>query len=123
MQIFVHDPLEHAAVMFQPEHPQRVGERIPRHDGKILVAPHQRTQPGVFELLDAPDLGDDLAITGKRLLGDGRHRLNVVKRAIGVEHNGFDGHWELMVGMSERGCIQAFERRRTHYGFAERRRP
>ena len=38
------------------------------------------------------DLRDDLAVTGKRLLGNGGYRLNVVKRAIGVEHNGFDCH-------------------------------
>ena len=82
MQIFVHDAFEHAAVVFQREHPERVGERIPRDVGEILIASHQRAQPGVFELLDAPDLRDDLAVAGKRLFGDGRYRLNVVERAI-----------------------------------------
>ena len=88
MDIFVHDALEYRAVVFQPEASQRVGERIPRDDREVLIAPHQRTQPGIFELLDAPDLGDDLAVAGKRFLGDRGHRLNVVQRAIGVEHNG-----------------------------------
>ena len=92
MQIFLHDALEYERVILQPEHLERVGQRLPRNDRKILVAPHQRTQPGIFQLLDAPDLGDDLAVAGKRLLGDGRHRLDVVERPIGVEHNGFDGH-------------------------------
>src|SRR5689334_5056862 len=59
---------------------------------KILIAPHQRAQPGIFQLLDAPDLGNDFAVTGKCLFGDGRHRLDVVERAIGIEHDGFDIH-------------------------------
>src|SRR5882757_6395278 len=92
MQILVDDALERGLIAFQSQASQRVSERIPRDDGKILVAPHQRTQPGIFELLDTPDLGDDLAVTGKRRLGDGGDRLNVVQRAIGIEHNGFDGH-------------------------------
>jgi hypothetical protein len=46
--------------------------------------------PGI--LLDPPDLRDDLAVAGKCLFGNGGHRLNVIERAIGVEHNGFDGH-------------------------------
>src|SRR6266478_1507504 len=66
--------------------------RVARDDREILIAPHQRAQPGVFELLDTPDLGDDLTIAGKRLFGNGGDRLNVVQRAIGVEHNGFDAH-------------------------------
>src|ERR1700733_8662485 len=92
MEILVHDALERGGLGLEPKHPQRVAKRIRRDHRKILVAPHQRTQPGIFELLDAPDLGDDLAVTGKRLLGHGGHRLNIVKRAIGIEHDGFDAH-------------------------------
>src|SRR5712671_4040910 len=92
MQILVDDAFERGRVVLETEASQCVSERIPRDDGKILVAPHQRTQPGIFKLLDAPDLGDDLAVTGKRRLGNGSDRLNVVERAIGIEHNGFDGH-------------------------------
>ena len=92
MQIFVHDGVERGSVVFQPEAAQRVDERVAGYDGKILVAPHQRAQPGVFQLLDAPHLRDDLAIVGKRLLGDGGDRLDIIERAIGIEHDGFDGH-------------------------------
>src|SRR5436309_942071 len=92
MQILFHDAFENLRVVLQSEAAQRVGQRLPRDDGKILIAPHQRTQPGIFQLLDAPDLGDDFAIAWKRLLGDFSHRLDVVQRPIGVEHNGLDGH-------------------------------
>src|ERR1700704_3357578 len=92
MQIFVDDALEGGLIAFQSQASERVGQRVARYDRKILVAPHQRTQPGIFELLDTPDLGDDIAVTGKRRLGNGGDRLNVVQRAIGIEHNGFDGH-------------------------------
>ena len=95
-------------VVLQPEDPQRVDERFPRDDGEILIAPHQRTQPGIFELLDPPDLGDDLAVSGKCLFGDGGHRLNVVERAIGIENNGLDGHGCLFLLMS----TPSFDRRR-----------
>jgi hypothetical protein len=57
---------------------------------------------------------------------NGRHRLNVIKRVIEkrvIEHKGFGGHRELMVGMLERIGILAFARPGTHYGFVERRRP
>src|SRR5882757_5061551 len=92
MQVLVHDACEYLLVIFQAEAAQRVGQRLPRHHGKILVTPHQRTQPGIFELLDAPDLRDDLAMAGKRLFRDGGDGLNVVERAIGIEHDGFDSH-------------------------------
>src|SRR5437773_2720389 len=75
-----------------PQASQRVGQRVLRDDREVLIAAHQRAQPGVFELLDAPDLRDDLAVAGKRRFGDSRHRLNVVQRAIGVEYDGFDAH-------------------------------
>jgi hypothetical protein len=92
VQIFCRDALKHAAVVFQPENPERVDQRISRNDREILITPHQRTQPGIFELLDPPDLRDDLAVAGERLLGNGGHRLDVIERAVGVEHDGFDGH-------------------------------
>ena len=92
MQIFVDDARESVVVILQPEAAERVRQRVARHFGEIPIVPHQRAQPGVFELLDAPDLGDDVAVAGERVLGDVGHRLDVVKGAIGVENNGFDGH-------------------------------
>ena len=92
MQIFVDDARKGVVVILQPEATERVGQRVARDLREILVTLHQRAQPGIFELLDAPDLGDDFAIAGKRVLGDVGHRLDVVKRAIGVEDNGFDRH-------------------------------
>jgi hypothetical protein len=59
MQIFVDDAREAVVVIFEPEAAKRVGQRVARHFGEIPVVPHQRAQPGIFELLDAPDLGDD----------------------------------------------------------------
>ena len=93
MPVLVDDRGEAVVIILQAEAAQRVGERVARHHGEIRIAPHQRAQPAIFELLDAPDLRDDLAIAGECLLGDIGHRLHVVERAIGVEHDGFDGQF------------------------------
>jgi hypothetical protein len=90
MQISLDHPLERLALIGKSQHPQRIGEGVPGDRGEILVASHQRAQPGVFELLDAPDLRDDPAIARKRILGDLSNRLDVVQRPVGVEHDGFD---------------------------------
>src|SRR5882672_7246321 len=90
MQVLVDDARKCRVVISEPEAAQRVGQRLPRHVREIFVALHQRTQPGIFQLLDAPDLGDDFAVAGKGLFGNRSHRLDVVERAIGIEHDGFD---------------------------------
>src|SRR5207237_9240578 len=110
MKIFVDSARESAVVILQPETIKRVGQRVARHFGEIPVVPHQRAQPGVFELLDAPDLGDDSAIAAKRVLGDVSHRLDVVERAIGIEDNCFDGHCNYSLApivMSRNSCSAA----------------
>jgi hypothetical protein len=78
--------------MFQPEHADRVGEGFSGDDGEILVTAHQGAKPAIFELLDAPDLRDDVAISRKCVFGDGCYRLNVIECAIGVKNDGFDRH-------------------------------
>src|SRR4051812_4101159 len=93
MQIFLDHALECLVLVSKPEHAQRIGKRVARDGCKVLVAPHQRAQPGVFELLDPPDLRDDLAIPRKCVLGDLRDRLDVVERSVGIEYNGFEAQW------------------------------
>ena len=95
MQIFVDDAFKGVVIIFQPEAAQRIGQRVARDLREILVATHQRAQPGIFKLLDAPHLRDDPAIAGKLVFGDVSHRLDIVERAIGIEDDCFDGHGDL----------------------------
>src|SRR5579863_719930 len=97
VKIFIHDAVEGGRIVFQPEHADTVGKRLPRDDGKILVTAHQRAQPRVFELLDAPDLRDDVAVARKFLFGDRSHRLDVVERAVGIEDDGLDRHGSFLL--------------------------
>ena len=92
MQIFIHDARESGIVAGQAEATQCIGQRVAGDRGEIGVAAHQRAQPAIFELLDAPDLRDDVAVAGKRFLGDGRDRLHVEQRAVCIENDGLDGH-------------------------------
>jgi hypothetical protein len=78
--------------MMRSKAAQRIGEGLSRDDGEIFVAAHQRAKPAIFKLLDAPDLRDDVAVPRKGFFGNGGHRLDVVKRAIGIKDNGFDRH-------------------------------
>ena len=91
-QIPVHQAVDHHRLTRQIEATQRENERFAGHHRKILVTLHQGAQPGVFELFQPPDLGDNPAIAGKALLGHIGDRLDIVESAVGVEHDSFDGH-------------------------------
>src|SRR5262249_5500142 len=84
-------------------------ERRPCRRPKVLVTVHQRPQPRVFELLEPPDLRDELTLVAAQARRQPEHRLNVVERAVGVEDDGANCHVE-MPPLSE-------------WGGADRRRP
>ena len=71
-----------------------VVQRVCRHGGEIL-APlhrtlHQTLQPGVFELLRAPEIRQRRAAAGKKALDRRRDRLRVEQRSIRVENQRID---------------------------------
>src|SRR3954467_43835 len=54
--------------------------------------PGSREHPGVFELLGAPDLRKAISLGPCRIAVAPNRGMNVEQRAVGVEHEGADGH-------------------------------
>ncbi len=71
---------------------ERIVERLFGKLPEIRVGPHQRPCPGIFELLGAPHLGEDLVVRPHipRMAAHGR--MHVEQRAVGVEDIGGMGH-------------------------------
>jgi hypothetical protein len=49
-------------------------------------------QPRIFELFEAPDLSDEIALAGAKLFGLGLDSMHVIECAVGVEDQAFDRH-------------------------------
>jgi len=58
-----------------------------RHLLEIFVTPHQATQPGVFELLGAPEAAERVALAGKQLFASADHRVHIEESAVRVEYD------------------------------------
>ena len=61
------------------------GQRVPRYRPEIFVAVHQRTQPGVFELLGTPELAKRGAVAWEERFGEHSNGVRIEERAIGVK--------------------------------------
>src|SRR5687767_14889470 len=60
-------------------------QSLPRDLRKGNVAAHQASQPGVFELLRAPELRKRLAFAGPQLVAARAHRKGIEQRPVSVE--------------------------------------
>ena len=88
LQVCLHQRLAHCRI--DAGTGERIVERIAGHLPEIGMAAHQRPQPGVLQLLAAPQLGQSigpLAELGTQTCDRGVH---VEQRAVGIEHAGFD---------------------------------
>src|SRR6266511_2423699 len=65
-------------------------ERVRRHVPEVGVPAHEAPEPGVLELLRAPELGERLPLRPERLLRALRGARDVEQRAIRVEHDRAD---------------------------------
>jgi hypothetical protein len=62
---------------------------------EAAVAPGHRQQPGVFDLLVAPQLGQRVTAAREHLLGRVGDRVHVEQGAVGVEQDGARDGWSL----------------------------
>src|SRR6516225_11670613 len=86
MQVIVHQRRANGVARLDPGRLQRKIERRARDLPEIRVFLHQSAQPRVFELFEAPQLGDKFAFTGPKFFGFGPHRLRLVKCAVSVKN-------------------------------------
>src|SRR6516165_4071719 len=80
-------------------------ERHPREVREVAILLKRRLQPGIFKLLEPPDLCDQIALSGTKLFGFGVDRVHVVERAVGVEDQAFDRHSRLSLFASTARCL------------------
>jgi hypothetical protein len=91
-EIRLHQPRHRLVSGHDAQPPEGETERGFRHRPEVLVAPHERSQPRVFELLLPPEERERLGIAGEGTAGLD-HRVNVEERAVGVEDEGLGrGH-------------------------------
>src|ERR1700684_833418 len=65
-------------------------EGIARHLPEISVMSRETSQPGVLQLLRAPQLGERLPSFSERILGGAGRAVNVEQSTVGVEHTRFN---------------------------------
>jgi hypothetical protein len=88
-QVQAHQPVAQPGRV-QAERPQREIERLAGHLPEIGMPALQRAQPGVLQLLVAPQQGEPLGVVGEHLAAARRRRREVEQRAVGVEDAGPD---------------------------------
>jgi hypothetical protein len=92
VEIFLEQGRRDALARLDPGRAQRKFERGLREKGEIAVVLERCLQPGIFKLLEPPDLRDQIAFARTKLLGLGPHRVDVVQRSISVEDQALDQH-------------------------------
>src|SRR3989441_4765102 len=65
-------------------------QRRLRHPPKVFVPPHEAAQPGVLQLLGAPQLAEFSALAGELVVAQCNHRVHVEQRTVSVEGNRLD---------------------------------
>ena len=94
VQIRIHQAVARCAGERNAQRRRRVIERVRRDGGEILPtlhrALHQALQPGVFELLGAPELRQRCTMTGQQPLGRLHDGVHIEQRSVSVEDEGID---------------------------------
>ena len=102
VEIRVEQAMPRRALQRQATRLDRIVQCMRSDRGEILAplrrAHHQALQPGVFELLGAPQLRQRRTVPREQAFGQRRDRLHVEERAVSVEDQRVDGNRSRGVG-------------------------
>ena len=91
MPVLVHQPVLGGRIEREAQPQRRVAQpgagQLPERPVALAIRAAHRYQPGVFDLLVAPEHAQRFAVAREELLGQQRDAVHVEQRAVGIEQH------------------------------------